>query len=140
MMRPFVAWVLLAAPVAALPADPPVKIGGKVTVLGVWGGAELETFNKLMKPFQERTGVTVEFEATRDLDAVLTTRVEAGNPPDLAVLPSPGKMADLARQGKLVDLGGVLDLAALKRSYAQGWLDLGTVDGKLVGIFTKADL
>lgn len=140
MMRPFVAWMLLAAPVAALPAGPPGKIGGKVTVLGVWGGAELETFNKLVKPFQERTGVTVEFEATRDLDAVLTTRVEAGNPPDLAVLPSPGKMADLARRGKLVDLGGVLDLAGLKRSYAQGWIDLGTVDGKLVGIFPKADL
>lgn len=29
------------------------------------------------------------FEGTRDLAAVLTTRVEAGNPPDLAILPNP---------------------------------------------------
>ena len=136
MKRLFVTAALLT-PLFALAAG---KLGGKVTVLGVWGGTELDTFNAMVKPFQERTGVQVEFEATRDLDAVLTTRVAAGNPPDLAVLPSPGKMADLARQGKLVDLGGVLDVGAMKKSYAQGWLDLGSVDGKLVGIFPKADL
>jgi len=136
MRKLFIA-VAMLAPLAALPAG---KIGGKVSVLGVWGGAELETFNKMVKPFEDRTGVKVEFEATRDLDAVLTTRVSAGSPPDLAVLPSPGKMADLARQGKLVDLGGVLNMAALKKSYAQGWIDLGSVDGKLVGVFPKADL
>jgi alpha-glucoside transport system substrate-binding protein len=130
----------LLAPLMALGAGQPGKLGGKVTVLGVWGGTELDTFNKMVKPFEDRTGVKVEFEATRDLDAVLTTRVAAGNPPDLAVLPSPGKMADLARQGKLADLGGVLDLTAMKKSYAQGWIDLGSVDGKLVGIFPKADL
>ncbi|MGA2976705.1 MAG: ABC transporter substrate-binding protein [Spirochaetia bacterium] len=116
------------------------KVGGSVSVLGVWGGQELDIFNSMVAPFQDRTGVKVEFEGTRDLDAVLTTRVAAGNPPDLAALPGPGKMAEFARQGKMVDLSGVLDMAAMKKAYAQGWLDLGSVDGKLVGIFTKASL
>jgi alpha-glucoside transport system substrate-binding protein len=138
-MRMLTLVAALLMPLASAAAEP-AKIGGKVTVLGVWGGAELDTFRAMVKPFEARTGVRVEFEATRDLDAVLTTRVAAGNPPDLAVLPSPGKMADLARKGKLVDLGGVLDLAAMKAAYAPGWLDLGSVDGKLVGIFPKADL
>ncbi len=139
-MRSWILAAALLAPLVVLPACKKGRTGGTVTVLGVWGGAELETFQRMVKPFEERTGVRVEFEATRDLDAVLTTRVAAGNPPDLAVLPSPGKMADLARQGKLVDLGGVLDVAKLRKSYAQGWIDLGSVDGKLVGIFPKADL
>ncbi len=139
-MKRLIVTIALLAPLCALAAGSSGKIGGKVSVLGLWGGAELDTFNKMVKPFEERTGVKVEFEATRDLDAVLTTRVAAGNPPDLAVLPNPGKMADLARQGKLVDLGSVLDVAAMKKSYAQGWLDLGSVDGKLVGVFPKADL
>lgn len=139
-MKKLLMAVALLAPLVALAAGKADKLGGKVAVLGVWGGAELETFNKMVKPFEDRTGVKVEFEATRDLDAVLTTRVAAGNPPDLALLPSPGKMADLARQGKLVDLGTVLDKGAMKKSYAQSWLDLGSVDGKLVGIFPKADL
>jgi len=139
-MKKLLMAVALLAPLVALAAGKADKLGGKVAVLGVWGGAELETFNKMVKPFEDRTGVKVEFEATRDLDAVLTTRVAAGNPPDLALLPSPGKMADLARQGKLVDLNSVLDKGAMKKSYAQSWLDLGSVDGKLVGIFPKADL
>ncbi len=116
------------------------KVGGSVSVLGVWGGQELDIFNSMIAPFQDKTGIKVEFEGTRDLDAVLTTRVAAGNPPDLAALPGPGKMAEFARQGKMVDLSGVLDLAAMKKAYAQSWLDLGSVDGKLVGIFTKASL
>lgn len=116
------------------------KAGGSVSVLGVWGGQELDIFNSMIAPFMDKTGVKVEFEGTRDLDAVLTTRVAAGNPPDLAALPGPGKMAEFARQGKMVDLSTVLDLATMKKDYAQSWLDLGTVDGKLVGIFTKASL
>jgi alpha-glucoside transport system substrate-binding protein len=116
------------------------KVGGSVSVLAVWGGQELDIFNSMIAPFQDRTGIKVEYEGTRDLDAVLTTRVAAGNPPDLAALPGPGKMAEFARQGKMVDLSGVLNLPAMKKAYAQGWLDLGSVDGKLVGIFTKASL
>jgi alpha-glucoside transport system substrate-binding protein len=115
-------------------------VGGSVSVLAVWGGSELDIFNAMIKPFTDRTGIKVEYEGTRDLDAVLTTRVAAGNPPDLAALPGPGKMAEFARGGKMVDLSTVLDLAAMKKTYAQSWLDLGTVDGKYVGIFTKASL
>jgi alpha-glucoside transport system substrate-binding protein len=116
------------------------QVGGTVSVLAVWGGQELDIFNAMVKPFTDQTGVKVEYEGTRDLDAVLTTRVAAGNPPDLAALPGPGKMAEFARQGKMVNLSGVLDMGAMKKNYAQGWVDLGTVDGKLVGVFTKASL
>ncbi len=115
-------------------------VGGSVSVLAVWGGQELDIFNSMVKPFTDKTGVKVEYEGTRDLDAVLTTRVAAGNPPDIAALPGPGKMAEFARQGKMIDLSGVLDMAAMKQNYAPGWIDLGSVDGKLVGVFAKASL
>jgi alpha-glucoside transport system substrate-binding protein len=80
--------------------------GGQKTInfLAVWGGQEAEVFKAMVKPFEERTGIKVELEATRDLDAVITTRVEAGNPPDVAGLPGPGKLVELAKAGKLVDL------------------------------------
>jgi len=119
---------------------PGQKLGGTVAVLGVWGGGELESFIAMVKPFEERTGVKVQFEGTRDLNAVLTTRLEGGNPPDAAVLPGPGQMAEFARAGKLVPLDRVLDLGAMKDQYAQSWMDLGTVDGKVYGIFVKAAL
>ena len=116
------------------------KIGGSTTVLGPWGGSELDIFNNMIKPFEDKTGVTVQYEGTRDADAILTTRVAAGNPPDVADFSNPGKMREFANEGKLVDLSTVLDMSQLKQQYAQGWLDLGTVDGKLIGVFVKAAL
>lgn len=116
------------------------QIGGSVSVLATWGGDEQASFLAMVKPFEDRTGVRVQYEGTRDLNAVLTTRVQGGNPPDLAGLPGPGQMAELARGGRLVDLTGVLERDAMKAEYAEDWLKLGQVDGKQVGIFVKSAL
>jgi alpha-glucoside transport system substrate-binding protein len=113
---------------------------GAVTVLGTWGGGELGSFLAMVRPLEERDGIKVEFEGTRDLNAVLTTRVQGGNPPDVAVLPGPGQMAEFARAGRLVPLDDVLDLPALREQYARSWIDLVTVDGKIYGVFMKAAL
>jgi alpha-glucoside transport system substrate-binding protein len=94
----------------------------------------------MVQPFMDQTGVTVDYEGTRDLNAVLTTRVQGNNPPDLAGLPGPGPMADFARQGKLVDLDQIVDMQALRDEYAPTWIQLGTVDNKLVSIFIKASI
>src|SRR5439155_3744848 len=96
-----------ASPVAS-PAARLERIGGSVSVLATWGGSEQESFLAMVKPFEEQTGATVEYEGTRDLNAVLTTRVQGGNPPDVAGLPGPGQMAELARAGQLVDLSAAL--------------------------------
>ena len=125
---------------AALEAAGGEQLGGTVSVLGVWGGAEQETFLNMVAPFEEATGIDVEYTGTRDLNAVLFTRVEGGNPPDLAGLPGPGQMAQFARSGALVDLSQVLDMDRFGEQYAQTWADLGSVDGTLSGIFIKASV
>ena len=123
------------------PAAPPgATPGGTVTVLGVWGGSELESFRAMIGPFERATGVRVQFEGTRDINAVLTTRARGGNPPDIAGLPGPEQMAGFAKDGQLVPLDDIVDLAAMRQQYAPGWLDLARVDGKLYGIFIKAAL
>jgi alpha-glucoside transport system substrate-binding protein len=116
------------------------RIGGTVSVLATWGGAEQEAFLAMVKPFEDRTGVRVQYEGTRDLNAVLTTRVQGGNPPDAAILPGPGQMAEYARAGRLIDLGGVLDMSQVRDQYSEQWLRLAQVDNKQVGIFVKAAL
>jgi alpha-glucoside transport system substrate-binding protein len=114
------------------------RIGGSVSVLATWGGDEQASFLAMVQPFTERTGVEIQYEGTRDLNAVLTTRVQGGNPPDVAGLPGPGQMAELARAGRLIDLAGVLDAGEMRQQYAEDWLRLGQVEGKQVGIFIKS--
>ena len=111
-----------------------------VSVLGVWGGAERDAFIKTLEPFEAAAGVRVDFTGTRDLPAVLTTRVAAGNPPDISVLPNPGQMQEFAKIGVLVDLGKFMDVSKLKNEYAETWINLGSYRGNLYAIFFSADL
>lgn len=133
------AYFLIRRPAARAP-ERGAPVAGAVSVLGVWGGNELESFLAMVKPLADQHGIRVDFEGTRDLNAVLTARVQGGNPPDLAILPGPGQMAEFARAGTLVPLDDILDLSAINEQYAESWIDLVTVDGKVYGVFVKAAL
>ena len=116
------------------------KIGGSVNVLATWSGSEQDSFMAMIKPFEDQTGVKVNYESTRDLNAVLNTRVQAGNPPELAGLPGPGQMYDFAKAGKLVPLDDVLDMNSMNDQYSSSWVKLGQYNGKTYSIFIKTAL
>lgn len=109
-----------------------------VDVLNVWGGEEQASFKAVVAPFTSQTGISVNVESTRDLDAVLTTRIRGNNPPDIAILPNPGKMQQLASQHKLIPLDSILNMSTLHNDYAKVWIDLGSFNGNLYALFYKA--
>ena len=109
-----------------------------VNVLGPWSGGELKDFQDVVAPWEKETGYTMAFVSTRDLNAVLTTRLEAGDPPEVTILPNPGFMHELADGDKLIPLDTFFDMNRLNRDYTRTWLDLGTYQGKLYAIFYKA--
>lgn len=137
VLIPTIMLILLMTLIMSCAPAPEEKPKGAVTVLGVWGGDELTNFQEAVFPFTDETGIGMAFEGTRDLAAVLTTRVEAGNPPDLAILPNPGQMYELAEDGNLVDISKFMDMDKLNTNYAKAWLDLASYDGTLYGIFYK---
>ena len=118
------AFALIVA-VAGCQAPPSGPIGGTVTVVGSWSGAEEQAFLAMVNPFERDSGITVEYK---------------GTPPDVAGLPGPGQMAEFARHGSLKDLSATIDVSQYKADTVPTFIDLGTVDGKLVGVFIKASL
>lgn len=111
-----------------------------ITVLSLWGGSEKAAFLKVLAAFEKKTGVKTRYETARDFIPVIRTRLAAGNPPMVAIVPRPGVMADLAREGSLKSLAGMgLTPAVMNRNYSKAWVDLGTVDGKLYGVASKAN-
>lgn len=126
------------APGASNPQPTGSVHGGTVSVIGVWSDGELDSFNAVLAPFTAQTGITVNFEASRDQDAILTTRVAAGNPPDLAAAPSPTLLTRFANQKKLVPLENIVDMTKMRQDYTKSWIDLGTINGHLVQIFSWA--
>jgi alpha-glucoside transport system substrate-binding protein len=106
-------------------------------VLGSWEESELETMRKVVAPFEASTGHRVEFSTTRDLKGTLEANLQAGDPPDIAGLPGPGYLAELASARRLVELEDVIDSGLYRRVTAPAFVKLGTVDSRLMGVFLK---
>ena len=111
-------------------------VSGNISVLAVWTGAEGEAFQAVLDGFTEANpDVKVSYKSAKEPATVLSTAVEGGNPPDIAALPQPGFMTDFAQRGALKPIDFATD--KIKEGYSDSWLDLGTVDGKLYGLFFK---
>jgi alpha-glucoside transport system substrate-binding protein len=95
-----------------------------VTVLGSWTGGEESGFLAMVAGFERRYGIQVDYTGTRDADAVLASDLKDGNPPDLAVLATPGELRQDAAAGTLAPIDGALDLRGMARQYGPGWLAL----------------
>ena len=138
--RRFLIVPLLAILVAVACGTGGTASKGSVKVIAVWSGQEQANFMAVLKPFEDSTGIKVQYESTRDEDAILTSRVGAGNPPDLAAAPSPQVLTSFAKAGKVIALNDAVDMSALATTTADSWIKLGEPlgDGKLYQIFSWA--
>src|SRR5712692_3450944 len=88
------------APGASNPSPEASVHGGTVSVLGVWSDGELDSFNAVLAPCTSQPCITLHSPTSRDQAPILTPRLTAGNPPDLAAAPSPSPLPRFANQGK----------------------------------------
>ncbi|MEE9206087.1 MAG: extracellular solute-binding protein, partial [Acidimicrobiia bacterium] len=113
--------------------------GQSLEVFAVWAddGPEGMNFAMVIAQFEADTGVDVTYTGVAtDAATVLSTRVEGGDPPDVAMLPQPGLMIDFAARGALVDINSAVG-GIVNDNYASVWRQLGTVDGTLYGVWFK---
>ncbi|HEU4422877.1 MAG TPA: extracellular solute-binding protein [Pilimelia sp.] len=129
-----------AAVEAARRAADGQQVGGTLNLLGLLSGTNQEQYLKTLRPLEEATGIRIRYETAGDLIAVLRTRVEGGNPPDVVSNPSAGQVRDLAQDGRLVPLDPYLDADAVQKDYPAGLRSLTTVDGKQYGLFVNTAL
>ena len=112
----------------------------QVTILGVIIGEQQKKLEQALAPFTEQTGIEIVYEGTDTFATTLPIRVDSGNPPDLAMFPQPGLMADFAREGKLIPLKNFMTPEQLQEAYADSWLELGSVDDTLYGVWYRASV
>jgi alpha-glucoside transport system substrate-binding protein len=124
----------------AINAKPTKHSAGSIEVLSLWGGSEKDAFLKVTDAFTKKTGIDVKYTSARDFIPEVRTRLAAGNPPDIGILPRPGYIATLAKQGALKTLSSLgITNAYMKGNYSSGWLKLGSSGGKLYGVPAKAN-
>jgi alpha-glucoside transport system substrate-binding protein len=125
---------------ATASSKPAAHKAGSLEVLSLWGGSEKDAFLQVTDAFTKKTGIKVEYTTARDFEPAIRTRLAAGNPPDVAIIPRPGVLANLAKQGALKDMASLgLTKAYLAARYDAGLRQLVTFGGKVYGVPAKGN-
>ena len=112
-------------------------VSGKISVISEATASEQKSFLAVIADFKKQNPkVTVKYTpAARQIATILGTAVAGGNPPDVALLPQPGLMKDFVSKGALKPI--TFARSTIAKNWAPVWLQLGTVNGKLYGLFYK---
>lgn len=122
----------------AVAGDYPDLSGTTLNVASDWSGGEQENFEKVLAGFEEATGATVTYTSLgNNVATALGTQIEGGQPPNIALIPQPGLVQELAGDGSIVPLADDV-MTTVSDNYAQTWIDLATIDGETYGVWFKA--
>ena len=104
--------------------------GQSITMFGPWRGEDQALVESMLAYFTAASGVAVNYSSSENYEQQIVIDTQAGSPPDIAVLPQPGLIADLASKGFIVPLGAETE-AWLAENYAAGpsWVGLGSYKG-----------
>ena len=111
--------------------DEAVNLDGQsINMFGPWRGEDQVLVETMLAYFTAASGVKVNYSSSENYEQQIVIDTQAGSPPDVAFLPQPGIIGDLASKGLLMPLGAETE-TWLGENYAAGasWVSLGTYKG-----------
>ena len=108
-----------------------------LAISGPETGSEADGFTESFKPFTDDTGIEINYTGSRDFETQIRVAAEGGDLPDIAVIPQPGLVKDLAAKITPVSKD-VLDES--KENFDPYLWDLVTVEDDVLGIPNKGDV
>jgi len=105
--------------------------GETLSIFGPWRGEDEALARSVLDYFSEATGATINYSSSENYEQQIVIDTQAGSPPNIAILPQPGLIQDLASKGLLAPLDDAT-AAFVKDNYGAGqsWVDLGTYKDK----------
>ena len=92
-------------------------------------------------PFEDCTGAEIVYEGSKEFEAQLLVRLEAGSPPDIAYIPQPGLLKTIVDQfPDSIVPASELTVANIDEYYSPSWKEYGTVDGTFYAGMVGANL
>src|ERR1700712_4442327 len=79
--------------------------GQTITIFGPWRGEDEALFTSVLNYFTEATGIDAKYSSSENYEQQIVIDTQAGSPPNVAILPQPGLLANLASKGYLTPLG-----------------------------------
>jgi alpha-glucoside transport system substrate-binding protein len=105
--------------------------GQTLTIFGPWRGEDQTLFESVLAYFTAATGVKVNYSSSENYEQQIVIDTQAGSPPNIAILPQPGLIQDLASKGFVQPLPADTKQWLLDNYAAgQSWVDLSTFKDK----------
>lgn len=110
-------------------------------VYGDLAGTQVSVYTSIVEPesvdqeesyakFEECTGADIVYEGSREFEAQLLVRLQAGSAPDIAYIPQPGLLKTIVQDFPDVIVPAPAETEAnVDAFFAPSWKDYGTVDG-----------
>jgi alpha-glucoside transport system substrate-binding protein len=113
------------------------QVKGNISIISEATGPEQRYFRAVLDAFERKNpGVNVKYtSAARQLPQVLSTAVQGGRPPDLALIPQPALVRQFVQRGALKPITFARPL--IRRNWGPSWLQLGTINGRLYSLYYK---
>jgi len=119
--------------------------GSDSSTVTIWSSVDQPVQDGLVKALEAKIkdggdDITVDWQKVENINQLIMTKIQANDTPDIAFIPQPGVVADIVSRDAAQPLDDVVDMSTLEESMVPGTLDAGTVDGKLYGMLTSANV
>jgi alpha-glucoside transport system substrate-binding protein len=105
---------------------------GEVTVYGTIADTEAELLEQSWADWEEENDIDIQYESSKEFESQIGIRAQGGNPPDLAIFPQPGLLADLASRDFIKPAPEGVE-ANVDEYWSEDWKAYGTVDDTFYG-------
>ena len=103
-----------------------------VSIYGTIADTEAELLEKSWADWEDKSGIDIQYESSKEFEAQIGIRAQGGNAPDIAIFPQPGLLGDLASRGFIQPAPeGVA--TNVSDNWSDDWASYATVDDTLYG-------
>jgi alpha-glucoside transport system substrate-binding protein len=113
------------------------RVRGNISIISEATGPEQRYFRRVLDAFERQNpGVNVKYtSAARQLPQVLSTAVQGGRPPDLALIPQPALVRQFVQRRALKPITFLR--GTIRRDWGPDWVRLGSFNGRLYSLYYK---
>ena len=105
---------------------------GVVTVYGTIADTEAELLEESWAAWEKENDIDIQYESSKEFESQISIRAQGGTPPDLAIFPQPGLLADLASRDLIKPAPEAVEANADKY-WSEDWKAYGTVGDTFYG-------
>jgi len=117
--------------------------GKVVTMAGPFTDQDEVVFNDSIKAFEEKTGIDIQYQGSKEFEANINIRLDGGDRPDIVDYPQPGLLKYAMEKGYAIDMNTLINPEWIKKNYSDAWQDLARMTGPngeiVAGIWARAN-